>query len=687
MDKRVMRQLIGAMEGEEAGGGQKFESLLERVEAKAEEKTERLRRELEQHETLLAVVDEVKGQQAHGGLTPATSLRFKEYLSSWVDGAPAAVHRSDFVLIDKADNPPVEETHVAVPALEPEDTSSSDAGLIENDPELLEIFAVEATEHLEAIEALILDGSVSVENKETIDALFRAFHTVKGNSSFFGLTNIQNLAHEMETILDQVRNNELQFTDRLQELVLTVQSALLQMVQTSIAEGTNSEVPGPARQALSAFQEKPAEASPEEGQGGAVVPREEPPTKGPAEPTASTKASVTNDFIRVEANRLDFLVDLIGELVISYSIVSDSINTLGATSSRLQQGVKQLTAIIRDLQSLSTSLRMVPIKPVFQRMKRLVRDVATTTGKNVNFVVSGEETQVDKTLVDEVGDPLVHLLRNAIDHGLETSEDRAKSGKDVQGSVRLSAAQRGSWIIVEIEDDGKGLDTERIRAKAIDRGLIDEGSLLPDERIHELIMHPGFSTAQSVSEVSGRGVGMDVVKKSVEALRGSLDIRSVSGVGTTFTLRFPLTLAIIDGVVARIGSEHYIVPASTVVQTVRHSGHPVSTIGGEDEVVVYREEAIPLVRLSDLFQVPDATEPNEETLLMVLDCDSKRFALMVDQLVGKQHVVIKSLDALLKKAYGIAGSAIMPDGSVGLIVDVETIAKDLQLQIDSMVAA
>ncbi|MEM6708040.1 MAG: chemotaxis protein CheA, partial [Pseudomonadota bacterium] len=507
---------------------------------------------------------------------------------------------------------------------------------IETDPELLEAFAVETNEHLESIEALILDLEDG-DGGETIDALFRAFHSIKGNSSFFGFSAIQNIAHEMETLLDKVRSGDLEFSRELRDLVLLVQSAMLDMTAEAFAEMRDTPAPPQVLAALTNFQggEPPvavvATPEPEETLSEPVAPSGSVPKTDSGtdvEQSKSRKAfkGNTGEVVRVEAHRLDFLVDLIGELVISYSIVSDSIAGLGTTSNRLQQGAKQLTAIIRDLQSLSTSLRMVPIRPVFQRMKRLVRDVSAHTGKPIDFEVIGEATQVDKSLVDEVGDPLVHLIRNAIDHGVEDEAGRRAALKPLEGRLKLSAAQRGSWIVVEIEDDGKGLDTDRIRQKAIDKGLINEDVELPVERIHELILHPGFSTAQTVSEVSGRGVGMDVVKRSVEALRGTLDIRSEPGRGTCFTLRFPLTLAIIDGVVAKIGSEHYIIPGSSVVQTVRHGGRPLSSVGGEGEVVVYRDEAIPLIRLCELFDVPDALPPSEDSLLMVLDSDNRRFA-------------------------------------------------------------
>ncbi len=329
---------------------------------------------------------------------------------------------------------------------------------------------------------------------------------------------------------------------------------------------------------------------------------------------------MVKEAVKVDADRLDRLVDAIGELVIAESMVSESLQERAAADGEMARQLGLLDKITRELQEMATSLRMVPIKATFQKMARLARDLSVKAGKPVEFVVSGEDTELDKTVVDRIGDPLVHMVRNAVDHGLEASvEARRLAGKPDKGRVDLRAYHRGGNIYVEISDDGRGLDRAAILAKGIERGLVREGETLSDREIYNLIFQPGFSTAKKITEVSGRGVGMDVVRRSIEALRGTVEIRSEAGRGSTFSIRLPLTLAIIDGMIVRVGRERYIVPTLSIIRTVQPAPGDVVSVLGRGEMLAMGGKLLPLHRLDRLYGVPDAEREATRALALVIE--------------------------------------------------------------------
>lgn len=382
--------------------------------------------------------------------------------------------------------------------------------------------------------------------------------------------------------------------------------------------------------------------------------------------------TVLRETVKVDAVRLDQLVDMIGELVIAESMVCQSPGLLKNATTELTRYVSQLDKITRELQEMAMGLRMVPVRSTFQKMARLVRDLAKKTGKEVNFVTHGEDTELDKTVVDRISDPLVHMIRNSVDHGLEADgASRRAAGKPTAGTVKLRAFHQGGSIHIEISDDGKGLDREAILAKARERGLIaDGGESLQDKEVWKLIFEPGFSTAKQLTEISGRGVGMDVVKRNIDELRGEIDIRSNAGHGSCFTIRLPLTLAIIDGMVIRAGSERFIIPTLSIIVSVRPKTTDLGTVLGEAETMNLQGEIIPLFRLYELFQLHNAIQDPTEGTVVVLENAGRRVGLLVDRILGQQQIVIKSLGESLRGTRGIAGGAILPDGRVGLIIDV-----------------
>ena len=407
---------------------------------------------------------------------------------------------------------------------------------------------------------------------------------------------------------------------------------------------------------------------------------EEPSDPQKPKAAGASGAHTTEDKIKVSTTRLDSLINLAGELVIAQLMVAEQVNSAESFEHELARKVAHQGKIVRELQDLSMSMRMVPVQGVFQKMSRLARDVMKKAGKQVDFVTSGEETELDRTVVDKIADPLVHMVRNAIDHGVEAPEVRTKAGKSPTGRVELRAFHQAGNIVIELEDDGKGLDRDKIVKKAVEQGLVEPGQEVAEEEAFKLIFHPGLSTAEKVTSVSGRGVGMDVVKKNIESLRGRVDISSTKGRGSTFTIRLPLTLAVIDGQVVRIGDARYIIPINAIVRSLRPTREQISTVQSRGEMVLERGELIPLVRLYGLLHVVPSTEEPTEALIVVVEEDGRKCCLMVDDLLAQQQVVIKSLGEALGRVPGVSGGAIMGDGRVTLILDIPGLVKLAQEQ-------
>jgi two-component system chemotaxis sensor kinase CheA len=378
-------------------------------------------------------------------------------------------------------------------------------------------------------------------------------------------------------------------------------------------------------------------------------------------------------IVRVDTHKLDNLVDTIGELVIAQSMVLQNDEVKSIKDQKLQKDTVQLTRITAELQRVSMSMRMIPIKNTFQKMIRLVRDLSRKSGKEALLEMNGEDTEIDRNMVEEIYEPLVHLIRNAIDHGIETPHERRKSGKPSQGCIHLAAEQRGGNIIIDIRDDGRGLDTRRIRAKALEMGILSPDESLEENRICDLIFHPGFSTKQEVTEVSGRGVGMDVVRRSVEQLRGKLEVFNSPNQGTHFQLKLPLTMAIIDGMVICIGEERYVVPTITMKEFLRPSQADYLTAQEKGEMIKVRNMLMPLIRLHDLLNIEPRYLNPWEGLVLVVEEDNRSYCLLADEIKGRQEVVIKGLGASMRHLQGVSGGAILGDGRVALILDVKGI--------------
>ncbi|HZV99557.1 MAG TPA: chemotaxis protein CheW, partial [Methylophilaceae bacterium] len=377
--------------------------------------------------------------------------------------------------------------------------------------------------------------------------------------------------------------------------------------------------------------------------------------------------------IRVGIEKVDQLINLIGELVITQAMIEQRISMLDPMDhERLINSVGQLTRNTRDLQESVMSIRMMPMDYVFSRFPRMVRDLATKLGKKVEFITQGATTELDKGLIERIVDPLTHLVRNSVDHGIETPETRLKAGKTETGRLLLSAAHRGGNIVIEVSDDGGGLNRERILAKAKQNGLPVSDNM-PDSDVWQLIFAPGFSTAEKVTDVSGRGVGMDVVKRNIAAMNGVVEIKSALGFGTTISIALPLTLAILDGMSVSLGNSIYVIPLNLIVETLQPRTEDIKTVTGRGRMVHVRGEYLPIIALHEMFnQETEVTEP-VDGVLVLLEAEGKKAALFVDGLVGQQQVVIKSLETNFRKVKGVSGATIMGDGAVALILDIPAI--------------
>jgi two-component system, chemotaxis family, sensor kinase CheA len=362
-------------------------------------------------------------------------------------------------------------------------------------------------------------------------------------------------------------------------------------------------------------------------------------------------------------------MDMVGELVIVQSQLQESARGLDSETSQLARNLTQLNRITKELQHNAMSLRMIPIKPTFQRMERLVRDLSREFGKKIAFNTAGEDTEIDRTVTEEIADPLVHMVRNALDHGLETPAERVANGKPEQGNVTLRAYHEGSSLVSELSDDGRGINPEKVLRKAQQQGLVAPDVKLSDNEIFQLIFLPGFSTAEKVTSVSGRGVGMDVVRRNIEKLRGSIHIDSKLGEGSTFRVRLPLTTAIIDGLLVRVGPDRFILPSTTVQMALRPVRSALTKVQGRGEVLDHRGRLLPLHRLHRRFAIGGAIEDPVEGIVVVMENGNRPYALLVDELLNKQEVVVKNLGSFLQQLPGVAGGAILGDGNIALILD------------------
>ena len=598
--------------------------------------------------------------------------------------------------------------------------------ILNQDSDLISAFVSEANEHLESIDLQMLIWEKNPTAKDTINDIFRPFHTIKGISSFLDLVDICDIAHALEDILSSVRNGQLHYSQALANVIFSGVDYLKSMVnqlevllgggkpepliipvrsfviacRKALGQNTNEleqQLSGgtsvrekllaaamveETNPILAPVVSKPA-VSPEAGAEPIPQPTEQ-PTKQTTAPSLAeaneetdksdnpykSPAKATAKFMRVDTAKMDGLLDLVGELVISNNILQGCLNHLKIQDKRLLTELSQLRRVVNSLQHNALSLRMVPISNTFQKMQRIVRDVSGKLNKDIDLILEGEHTEVDRNIVDEIYEPLVHMVRNSCDHGIESKEARLRAGKTDTGTIKLSAGHKDGSIVITLQDNGQGIDPERIYNLAQQRGLIKEGTKLSNQEIFRLILAPGFSTAKTVTDVSGRGVGMDIVMKALEKLRGSLDIDSTLSQGSIFTLKFPLTLAIMEGMIVQVKNEQYIIPTINIRESLRPLPENCLTILGKGEMVKVRNQLIPLVRLHEYFKIePQCLHPSEG-IVVVVESDGRTYAVLVDHLAGKQEVVIKSLGEKFKSLKAIAGGAVLGDGRVGLILDI-----------------
>ncbi len=549
-------------------------------------------------------------------------------------------------------------------------------------------FLTESAEGLNQVERILMKVEREGGDRTAVDSLFRVFHTIKGTAGFLDLAEIVSLAHETEAMMSHCRDGALELKGQVVDLVFDSTTSLrdmLESVRVAIEGGTAI----PARPGLSALVDRiratadgapsgEADGPPELRPAAPAIGIEAGAAPGPARAPDANGTTKLKETIKVDLERVDSLVEMIGELVVVESMVVNAPEILGASSVQVRNCLAQLAKVTRDLQDVGMHMRMVPVSGVFQKMARLVRDLARKSGKQVRLVTSGESTEVDRSMVENIADPLVHMIRNAMDHGLEPPDARMAAGKPPMGQIHLSAYHEGGSVVIEIEDDGRGLDQGAIVRKAIEKGLIESADGMSEAEINALIFAPGFSTAKAVTEISGRGVGMDVVKRNIESMRGRVLIESKRGAGTKFKIVLPLTLAIIDGMLVACGKERYIIPTLSIVESIQPTRAMLVSLATTNEMINLRGEILPLLRLDRLFGVTAAKADPTDALVVVLEGVGRRIGLLVDEVVTQQQVVIKSLGEALHSTQFVSGAAILSDGRVGLILNVEEIAATMQ---------
>ncbi len=656
--------------------------------------------------------------------------------------------------------------------------------------QFFEVFFEESFEGLDAMEAELLRLQPGNTDKETINTIFRAAHSIKGGSGTFGFTSVSDFTHVLETLLDQIREGQRELTAEHVNLLLKSVDCLRDMLSALQAEQEpDLTIAGQLKAQFESIlgMQPSVEQAPQELAGPELktydivfkpmrhlfktgneplymiaelaelgtlttqVNLDELPDVRAMQPdecylawhftleTESDESAIREIFewveddaeisitacggvfmdvlqesaegerreqlavagqgkvtpvaaaveggksagqsesssIRVGIDKIDSLINMVGELVITQAMLSQvgerELNE--QTMVALREGLAQLAHNTRDLQENVMRIRMLPISFVFSRFPRLIRDLSQKLGKEVELKLLGEQTELDKTVMEKISDPMIHLVRNSLDHGLESPEKRIAAGKDPIGKVTLNAFHQGGNIVIEIMDDGAGLNTAKIREKALLNNLIGEDDELSDEEIQELIFQPGFSTADEVSDISGRGVGMDVVRRNIQALNGSIEVSSAPGVGSTFTIRLPLTLAILDGQLVRVAEHTYIIPLVSIVESLQVDLSQINQVGKDLDVLRLRDEYIPILRLYRIFNHRGAIEEIDKALLVVVESDNQKVGVLVDDLLAQQQVVIKSLEANYQKVNGVSGATILGDGRVSLIVDITGLIK------------
>ena len=603
----------------------------------------------------------------------------------------------------------------------------------QDDLELLNEFCNEGKDLLSQVEQGVLVLEEDPAHRETLNQVFRAFHTFKGGAGFLGLEPIKDLAHNLESLLDAARQNSLVIDKHVINLILAGGDTLRQFVdgieQTIRSDNKIAPIIVPTRGLIervrSTLDGNPGEVTVEKPSGTSVLaieppsePASEPinqPASEPADeakiiapiakikkpiptlpkeieepqpkPSPKPKATNLSNFVKIDTQKLDALIDLVGELVIAKSMVVEHPVVAGQQSEELSRELRQLSRIATDLQRNAMSLRMVPIRTTFQKMNRLVRDLANSQNKQICLVTKGEDTELDRNIVEALAEPMIHMLRNSIDHGIERPAEREGLGKSAEGKIEIEACHQAGGILIRIEDDGRGIDPARILAKARERGIIDSDFNGNTHEILSLIFEPGFSTAETITDVSGRGVGMDVVRGSISRLRGRIDVQSVIGKSTTFSIYLPLTLAIIDGMLVGAGSQRFIIPTLSIQESFKPTASMLSTLKGRGQLVNLRGRLIPMISLCQKLKINNSSANPSEGIILIINSGGQAKGLLVDHLISKQEVVIKPMGDTLKSQPVYSGAAIMGDGRVALILDPDTLGRTDSHRTESQTAS
>lgn len=622
---------------------------------------------------------------------------YSDVLTLLEESLAAAVQQPDECVDESAKE--MEET-------EPEPRNTPEK-LSDDDIEILTDFISEAEDNLNNIEVSLIELEQDPENTDIINDIFRPFHTIKGVSGFLSLGKINRLSHVTENLLDSARSGDfiinhsatdaiLESVDLLKKLIDNVKQGLasghrqdddhidvdvlrdkLKNLQISLTQGE--------KEPLGEILVRKKYLKTQDVDSALEIQKKSPGKKlgeilvqdkkiAPVQVTSalmeqSAVKKREDCQVKVSTRKLDDLVDYAGELVIAQSMLRQQT----MKNAALGQTVSQLGQIVNNVQNIAMSMRMIPIKATFMKMIRLVRDLSRKSGKQINLSMTGEDTEIDRNVVDALYEPMVHMIRNACDHGIESVQQRMENNKPGQGNIYLRAYHKGGNIVIEIEDDGKGLDREKIFEKAIATGLITGEEQMTDTQVFDLILQPGFSTAKQITDVSGRGVGMDVVKEGIEKFRGHLNIDSQKGRGTRFIISLPLTLAIIDGMLVRVDDEKYVIPTIAIQKAFRPGPGEYFTVEGKGEMVKDRDVLVPLIRLNEIYGTSGNMTPIEESLVVVVESKEEKRAFLIDELLGKDEYVIKNLGGNMDNIQGIAGGAILADGKVGLILDVHGI--------------
>jgi two-component system, chemotaxis family, sensor kinase CheA len=549
--------------------------------------------------------------------------------------------------------------------------------------EMLDQYLTNAYELIDTIEKNLMELEKNPDNKDLIRETFQAMHSIKGNSGFMGYSEIEEISMESESILDSVRSGDLEIESNIVTILLSNLETIRNRLENLSSPAQKKEQEKPAQKPKEEpkpepklDEEKPkAKEAPKKAEEKKKVEKEKKPkTPEMKTPPTSVPPMMQKKDIRVETTKIDRLFDLVGELITIETMVTNSPDLKGLELPNFSKSANMLNKISRDLQEISMSIRMMPLEGLFNKMKRLVRDVSLKMGKKVNLFVSGQETEMDKNVIDEISDPLVHILRNAIDHGVESPEDRVESGKSEVGNVSLKARYEGNEILIIVEDDGAGINKDKLLEKALSKGILrTDPENMSDKEIFGLIFEPGLSTAQQLTDISGRGVGMDVVKKNLEKLRGSIDVDSKERKGSRITLRIPLTLAIMEAMVIKVGETTFALPIMAIRESFRPEKERVNITMDGLEMVRVRQEVLPIVRIHDLFDIKPKSKDLREGILIIIEARERKVCLFADEIVGQQQAVIKALSDYIGKVSGITGCMIIGDGGIGLILDIESL--------------